>query len=102
MSKTNSFLISNSSLEEMLNWAKKRIVSGPDPISGAKKKEFLDKELGNTITKKGIGWKKTFDLFTNTIVPSTRPFDHPTSLAFVAAAPTPAASLCPAICCCRH
>ena len=38
MSKTNSFLISNSSLEEMLNWAKKRIVSGPDPISGAKKR----------------------------------------------------------------
>ena len=66
MSKTNSFLINNSSLEEMLNWAKKRIVSGPDPISGAKKKEFLDKELGNTITKKGIGWKKTFDLFSQT------------------------------------
>ena len=92
MSKTNSFLINNSSLEEMLNWAKKRIIIGPDPISGAKKKELLDKELGNTISKKGIGWKKTFDLFINTIVPSTRPFDHPTSLAFVAAAPTPAAS----------
>ena len=43
MSKTNSFLINNSSLEEMLNWAKKRIIIGPDPISGAKKKELLDK-----------------------------------------------------------
>ena len=87
-----SFLVDNSSLDKMFVWAKKRIILGPDPVSGAKNSNLLDKELGGSITKEGLGWKETFKLFTNVIVPSTRPFDHPTSLAFVAAAPTPAAS----------
>ena len=88
----NSFSIDNSSLEKMLLWAKNRINLGPDPLSGAKNLNILDKELGDSITKEGLGWEEAFELFTNVIVPSTRPFDHPTSLAFVAAAPTPAAS----------
>ena len=88
----NSFSIDNSSLDKMLAWTKNRINLGPDPLSGAKNLNILDKELGNSITKEGLGWEEAFELFTNVIVPSTRPFDHPTSLAFVAAAPTPAAS----------
>ena len=87
-----SFLVDNSSLDKMFVWAKKRIILGPDPVSGAKNLNLLEKELGGSITKEGLGWKEAFKLFTNVIVPSTRPFDHPTSLAFVAAAPTPAAS----------
>jgi glutamate/tyrosine decarboxylase-like PLP-dependent enzyme len=46
--------------------------------------------LGNAITPCGITGKRAFKLFTDSIIPSTRPFNHPTSLAFVAAAPTPA------------
>ena len=86
-----SFGINQSSLNLMLSWTKERIVSGPDPISGAKTASYLDRELGNSINEDGLGWEKAFELFKNIIVPSTRPFDHPTSLSFVAAAPTPAA-----------
>ena len=85
------FEMNSSSLETMLSWTKMRIVSGPDPISGAKPASFFDKELGDSINKDGLGWEKAFKLFSNIIVPSARPFDHPTSLSFVAAAPTPAA-----------
>ena len=31
-----SFLVDNSSLDKMFVWAKKRIILGPDPVSGAK------------------------------------------------------------------
>ena len=89
---TKSFSIDNLSLDEMLNWAKNRIVLGPDPINGAKNIETLNKEFENTITENGMGWEGAFNIFTKIIIPSIRPFDHPTSLAFVAAAPTPAAS----------
>ena len=77
-SNKNSFSVDNSSLDKMFVWAKKRIILGPDPVSGAKNLNLLDKELGGSITKEGLGWKETFKLFTNVIVPSTRPFDHPT------------------------
>ena len=90
--KKNTFPTDETSLDEMFMWAKERIIDGPDPINGAKNSSLLEKQLGGAITKDGLGWNRAFDLFTKTIVPSTRPFDHPTSLAFVAAAPTPAAS----------
>ena len=87
-----SFLVDNSSLDKMFVWAKKRIILGPDPASGAKNSNLLDKELGGSITKEGLGWEETFKLFTNVIEPSTRPFDHPTRQAIVEPTPTPAAS----------
>ena len=40
------------------------------------------------LRKNGIGAKRAFDVFTNTIVPSTRPFGDPSSLSFVASAPS--------------
>ena len=49
------FEINPSSLETMLSWAKMRIVSGPDPTSGAKSVSFFDKELGDSINKDGLG-----------------------------------------------
>jgi len=78
-------------LEKMLEWARNRVENGPDPRHGARSLEYFTRELGDTITPGGFGWERAFEMFTQTIVPSTRPFDHPTSLAFVAAAPTPAA-----------
>lgn len=76
---------------EMLGWAKRRILDGPDPKAGARSPEALEPVLGGSITASGIGPEAAFHLFTETIVPSTRPFDHPASLSFVAAAPSTAA-----------
>ena len=75
----------------MLAWTEQRIAQGPDPKHGAQSFEALEPVLGNSITSDGLGADKAFDLFSQTIVPSTRPFGHPTSLSFVAAAPTKAA-----------
>ncbi len=76
---------------DMLSWTRKRILGGPDPKHGAQSKDTLDRVMGGSITESGIGAKAAFDLFTDTIVPSTRPFGHPTSLSFVASAPSQAA-----------
>ncbi|MBY6160085.1 aminotransferase class V-fold PLP-dependent enzyme [Mameliella alba] len=76
---------------EMLNWTEQRIADGPDPTHGAQAFAALEPVLGGSITAKGMGADRAFDLFTQTIVPSTRPFGHPTSLSFVASAPSRAA-----------
>ena len=47
--------------------------------------------MGGAITPDGLGAEAAFALFTDVIQPATRPFGHPTSLSFVAAAPTRAA-----------
>ncbi len=86
------FSKSEPSLARMLEWAGSRINDGPDPTHGAKLPEELAHALGQTITDGGLGWEKAFALFENVIAPATRPYDHPASLSFVAAAPTPAAS----------
>ena len=78
-------------LQRMLDWAGARISNGPDPRNGARTPDALFQAMGTTITPAGIGGQAAFDLFADVITPSTRPFDHPTSLSFVAAAPTPAA-----------
>lgn len=78
-------------LEIMMRWAQGRITQGPDPKHGAQSYALLAQDLSETITADGIGWAEAFRRFTDVIVPSTRPFDHPTSLSFVAAAPSPAA-----------
>ena len=74
----------------MLAWLKRRLKTGPDPKNGARTFDELQASMGETITPDGLGWEQAFTLFTDVIVPSTRPFNHPTSLSFVAAAPTPA------------
>lgn len=78
-------------VSNMLDWAERRILDGPDPKAGAVAPERLEPVLGGSITQAGLGPEAAFALFTETIVPSTRPFDHPTSLSFVAAAPSTAA-----------
>ncbi|MEM7269479.1 MAG: aminotransferase class V-fold PLP-dependent enzyme [Pseudomonadota bacterium] len=86
-----AFPTDGATLEAMLDWTRARIVEGPDPRNGARSATYLDREIGGSITPKGIGWEQAFRLFADVIAPSTRPFDHPTSLSFVAAAPSPAA-----------
>jgi len=86
------FFGSDDTLETMFEWAKTRIRSGPNPKHGATTPEILSAAMGQTIVEDGLGWEKAFALFEGVIAPATRPFDHPSSLSFVAAAPSPAAS----------
>lgn len=76
---------------EILDWTERRIAEGPDPKHGAQAFAALEPVLGGSITAEGIGAEQAFSLFSDTIVPSTRPFGHPTSLSFVASAPSRAA-----------
>ncbi|UWR22000.1 aminotransferase class V-fold PLP-dependent enzyme [Sulfitobacter sp. S190] len=79
-----------SNVTRILEWTRRRILGGPDPKHGAQSHAALEPVLGGSITPQGIGGAAAFALFTDTIVPSTRPFGHPTSLSFVASAPTDA------------
>ncbi|MCH2163296.1 MAG: aminotransferase class V-fold PLP-dependent enzyme [Marinovum sp.] len=75
---------------EMLDWTAARIAGGPDPRHGALPLSELDALIGSSITSTGIGAQTAMALFTDTIVPSCRPFGDPTSLSFVASAPSKA------------
>ncbi len=86
----NPFPLDVASLERMIAWAQERIVNGPDPRNGAQSYDVLHQALSGAITEHGVDGEKAFSLFSDVISPSTRPFNHPSSLAFVAAAPTPA------------
>ena len=75
-------------IDRMLGWARARILDGPDPMAGARDFDLLEPVMGGSITKDGLGAARAFELFTDTIMPTTRPYDHPASLSFVAAAPS--------------
>jgi glutamate/tyrosine decarboxylase-like PLP-dependent enzyme len=75
----------------ILDWVADHVAAGPDPKNGARAAAALEPEMGGAITPDGLGAEAAFALFTDVIQPATRPFGHPTSLSFVAAAPTRAA-----------
>lgn len=77
--------------DSILAWTRARVLTGPDPTHGAQTHDALEPVLGGSITADGIGGARAFKLFSDTIVPSTRPFGHPTSLSFVASAPNQSA-----------
>lgn len=77
--------------ETLLRWSGARIAHGPDPTHGAQSFAALEPVLGGSIRPDGLGAEAAFALFTDTVVPATRPFGHPTSLSFVASAPSRAA-----------
>lgn len=85
------FPFDTKATDHILDWTARRIAEGPDPKHGAQAFAALESVLGGSITEGGIGGKAAFVLFTDTIVPSTRPFGHRTSLSFVASAPSRAA-----------
>ncbi len=78
-------------LQEVLDWASHRIVNGPDPSHGAEPASALAAELAGSICTQGIGGTEALRRFTEIIVPATRAQDERMNLAYVAAAPTPAA-----------
>lgn len=87
---TNPFPLEPDLVAPVLDWIEQRIAQGSDPMHGAKTLSELAPQLKNAINQEGIGSTAAFELFTDVIVPSARPFDHPTSLSFVASAATPA------------
>jgi glutamate/tyrosine decarboxylase-like PLP-dependent enzyme len=53
----------------------------------------LFSEVGNTITKKGLGGHKALEVFTNVLAKACISTDHPRNLAFIPSAPTEYANL---------
>jgi len=78
----NPFPMEPDLVAAVLDWIELRISKGSDPTHGAKTLKQLAPALNNTITPQGIGSAAAFGLFTDIIVPSVRPFDHPSSLSF--------------------
>ncbi|MCI5112176.1 MAG: aminotransferase class V-fold PLP-dependent enzyme [Marivita sp.] len=85
------FPFAQDDTRRILDWVEGHVAAGPDPRNGARPAVALEAEMGGAITPDGLGAEAAFALFTDVIQPATRPFGHPTSLSFVAAAPTRAA-----------
>lgn len=67
-------------------------ITDTDPILGYPKSEAeLQTLVGETITPKGIGGERAFELFREHLIKASIPIDHPRHLAFVPASPTRAA-----------
>lgn len=76
---------------DVMKYAIHRITE-TDPKMNMPKTEVELKTLtGETITSKGIGGEKAFQLWKDVLVKATVPIDHPRHLAFVPASPTRAA-----------
>jgi L-2,4-diaminobutyrate decarboxylase len=73
---------------DVMKFAIQRITDA-DPVLGFPKKEAELKELvGETVTPKGIGGEKAFQLFRDVLLKSSISIDHRRHLAFVPASPT--------------
>lgn len=68
-----------------------RITTSSPELHMPKSEKSLKALVGETITPKGIGGEKAFELWRKHLVTATVPIDHPRHLAFVPAAPTRAA-----------
>ena len=76
---------------DVMKYAIHRITNTNPELGVPKKAEELKAQAGETITPKGIGGEKAFELFKDVFIKATVPIDHPRHLAFVPAAPTRAA-----------
>lgn len=73
-----------------MQWAKERTVSGSDPKTTALSAKVLDKIVGQTITKEGLGAEKAMEFF-EILNNATRSADDPMNSAYIPSAPTKAA-----------
>lgn len=78
---------------DIMKYAIHRISNTNPTLASPKKEEELLALVGDTITEKGIGGEKAFQLFRDILAKAAVPVDHPRHLAFVPAAPTRAAVL---------
>ena len=73
-------------------YARARIAT-PQPLDRVVPADRLAATAGETVTAEGIGWREALRLWADVLAPATISTDHPTSLAFVPAAPTKASVL---------
>jgi len=78
--------------KEVLEYSLARLKDDP-PLDGPRTAEDLFNEVGNTITKKGLGGHKALEVFTNVLAKACISTDHPRNLAFIPSAPTEYANL---------
>lgn len=76
---------------DVMKYAIDRISHTKQKIGKPLKAEVLKELVGETVTKKGIGGEKAFQLWKEHLAKASVPVDHPRNLAFVPAAPTRAA-----------
>jgi glutamate/tyrosine decarboxylase-like PLP-dependent enzyme len=76
---------------DVIKFAINRITETDTPLGFPKREEELRSLVGETITPKGIGGEKAFQLFRDVLLKSSISIDHPRHLAFVSGAPTRAA-----------
>ena len=77
---------------EILKYSLERLRDDP-PLDGPRSAEDLFKELGNTITAKGLGGHEALEVFTNVLAKACISTDHPRNLAFIPSAPSEYANL---------
>lgn len=73
--------------KEILTYSLQRLKDDP-PLDGPRSAEDLFKEVGNTITAKGLGGHEALEVFTNVLAKACISTDHPRNLAFIPSAPT--------------
>lgn len=76
---------------DVMKYALSRISAVNPELGSPKKEDDLKRLVGETITPKGIGGEKAFNLFKEVLIKATVSIDHPRHLAFVPASPTKAA-----------
>lgn len=76
---------------DVMKYAIDRISHTKQKVGKPQKAEVLKSLVGETITSKGIGGEKAFQLWREHLAKANVPVDHPRNLAFVPAAPTRAA-----------
>ncbi len=78
--------------QEVLVYSLMRLKSDP-PLDGPRTAEDLFREVGNTITEKGLGGPAALKVFTEVLARACISTDHPRYLAFIPSAPSEHASL---------
>jgi L-2,4-diaminobutyrate decarboxylase len=78
--------------EAVLAYASERMKMDPVPLDMPKSFEQLTAEVGQTITRGGLG-EKVLGIFTDQLAPTCISTDHPRYLSFIPCAPTEAALL---------
>ena len=78
---------------DVIKFAISRITETNPQLGFPKREEELRALVGETITAKGIGGEKAFELFREVLLKASVSIDHPRHLAFVSGAPTRAAML---------
>lgn len=76
---------------DVVKFAISRITETDASLGFPKREEELRELVGETITSKGIGGEKAFQLFRDVLLKSSISIDHPRHLAFVSASPSRAA-----------